>query len=186
MPRPAIVLDLDETLISSTLIHPDASTDFLKFKLKKRIVYIKIRPGLRQFIEQISNIFEVYFFTAAQEDYANKIIDMIAPETPQTHRYFKSHCVYNCGYAVKDLSLLKHSLHHIVLIDDMNGSAMFQPKNLLSIAPWYGDMNDTALIDQLLPVLKKVSKEDDLVEAICKYSDEINSFSAIQAPIYTY
>ena len=165
--KPILVLDLDETLIKSAMIKTENASSH-PIKIGRRRVFIQIRPGVSEFLKELSGMYEIYFFTAAAENYANQIIDLILPDTPKDHRFFKDSCSCICGYSVKDLTLIHHKQDRILLVDDMSGSGLIQPKNLIRITAWYGDKEDNVLTDQLLPLLKSIANEKDLPAAFQK------------------
>jgi TFIIF-interacting CTD phosphatase-like protein len=67
------------------------------------------------------------------------------------------------GYLVKDLSVLRRPLKQMLLVDDIAGSALAHPMNLVRIKPWMGDLNDRVLLDHLLPLLESVAVYSDVV-----------------------
>jgi hypothetical protein len=78
-----------------------------------------------------------------------------------------------CGYPVKDLRILGRALNTILLIDDLEGSALMQPGNLVRVAPWHGDENDSVLMEQLLPILREIAGEKDLPQAMLNVMDRM-------------
>ena len=59
-----LVLDLDETLVN--------------FKIKSgREGYVRLRPFLFGFLEEVSQYYELIIFTSATEAYANSVIEAI-------------------------------------------------------------------------------------------------------------
>ena len=63
-----LVLDLDETLVN--------------FKIKKgREGYVRLRPFLFGFLEEVSQFYELIIFTSATEAYANSVIEAIDHDT---------------------------------------------------------------------------------------------------------
>jgi TFIIF-interacting CTD phosphatase-like protein len=66
------------------------------------------------------------------------------------------------GYFVKDLGLLRRPLSQTLLIDDIAGSALSHPANLVRIKAWMGDPADRRLLDQLLPLLESVAFDSDV------------------------
>jgi TFIIF-interacting CTD phosphatase-like protein len=162
---PAIVFDLDETLIFGTPIAPRA--DHISVRVGRRRIYIVLRPGLKEFIDAASSLYDIYFFSFSLPQYANPIIDAIAPNTPQDHRLFREQCVTCSGYPVKDLRLLDRPLERVVIIDDLEGSALWQLEHLIRISPWQGqNVNDCVLMTQLWPLLKILANESDFRVAL--------------------
>jgi CTD small phosphatase-like protein 2 len=118
---------------------------------------------LSHFLTSLSDAFDIYFFTSSAREYANPIIDAIAPQTPGERRFFRDSCTPYCGYPVKDLRLLGRPLSRVLLIDDLDGSALMQPQNLIRVSAWQGsDQSDNVLIQELLPVLIDIAQESDL------------------------
>ena len=161
---PAIVFDLDETLIFCASVKPSGCS--LPLKIGRYKFYVQFRPGLNEFLKEVSKYYDIFFFTASDNEYANKVIDAIWPQTPKSHRFFRDSCKPKNGYLVKDLSLLHKQLSHVILIDDIEGSALLQPRNLVRISPYYGDNNDNVLLNQLLPLLTNSASENDVLDAV--------------------
>jgi Dullard-like phosphatase family protein len=159
--RPALVLDLDDTLIATTFIRP--STENFPIRVRRRQFFAKLRPGLLSFIKTVSIDYDLFFFTASAREYGDPIVDIISPETPRERRFFRDSCSPCCGYPVKDLRILGRPLNRVLLIDDLEGSALMQPGNLIRVSPWQGtDDNDEVLLGQLLPILREIAHESDL------------------------
>lgn len=165
--RPVIVLDLDDTIINCSLIRKSSYSFSIKIGNHQR-AYINSRPGLHEFLKEVSSMFEIFFFTASSNIYGNQIINIMAPETPDNHRLFRDSCKNIFGYSVKDLSILDRPMNKIMLIDDIHGSALLQPDNLIRITPWNGKDDDSVLLEQLLPVLVRIKDENDLPNAFKK------------------
>ena len=131
-----LVLDLDETLVFASAIKPQG--DSIAVKVGRRRMFVRMRPGVVDLIKQISALFEVFFFTASSREYANQIIDAIAPDTPESHRFFRESCVTRCGYPVKDLRLLERPMSRILIVDDsdVNWTHLLLAQAVGSLWPW--------------------------------------------------
>lgn len=70
-----LILDLDETLISTTNNKP-LSYDF-SFVLQNLIYYVNIRPNLNIFIDFCFKYFNLAIWSAGDEEYVNEIIKYI-------------------------------------------------------------------------------------------------------------
>jgi Dullard-like phosphatase family protein len=176
--RPALVFDLDETLVFSSAFPPKKPC--VPVRVGRRRVYIRTRPGLSELLDSVTRDFDLYFFTASERDYANQVIDAIALGTPQDHRFFRDSCCTCAGYPVKDLRLLRRPLTRVLIIDDIEGSAMFQPENLVRIAPWHGGADDDVLASELTPVLTQCAAENNLPAAFRNLVMQ-NKFRALSA-----
>jgi TFIIF-interacting CTD phosphatase-like protein len=164
-PRPAIVFGLDETLVSTTQV--PVSPSAIPIRIKHRRLFVRPRPGLNAFMKAISEVFDVYFFTCADREYGNLVINAISPETPDENRFFREHCRPCGGYLAKDLRVLKRPLGRILLVDDLPGCARLQPANFVMVSPWDGSKpGDNVLLTQVLPLVLEMSLRADVRRAL--------------------
>jgi len=80
----SLVLDLDHTLIHATVEHdlkgaPVHGDDIYKFTLPPNpsLYYIKLRPGLMNFLNKLHEIYELHIYTMGTRQYATKIAEII-------------------------------------------------------------------------------------------------------------
>jgi len=155
--RKTLVLDMDETLIHCFFQQEDKSHYDWSFTLDRGIsiinVFCCVRPHLVEFLRVASEMYEIVVFTASQEHYANKVLDLIDPMGYVEHRLFQQHCTCVNGAYVKDLSLLGRPLDQTVIIDNSLISFSFQPLNGVPCDDWFGDRTDDELL-QLIPMLQ--------------------------------
>ena len=117
--KKTLVLDLDETLIHSSFT-PIPNPDFVVSVVidhKDVLVYVQKRPGLEEFLEQASSIYELVSFTASMKSYADPLLDQIDPHHYISHRLSREHCLYYNGEYVKDLSRLGRDMGNVVILD---------------------------------------------------------------------
>lgn len=72
--------------------------------------YFLIRPGAREFLDQMSKIYEIVIFTAAMQDYADWVLDQLDIGKWITHRLYRQHTRKIGHVHIKDLSLLGREL----------------------------------------------------------------------------
>ncbi|KAJ0430623.1 putative protein-serine/threonine phosphatase [Helianthus annuus] len=165
-----LALDLDETLVHSSLEHcDDADFTFSVFSsLKEHTVYVKQRPYLRTFLEKVSEMFHIVIFTASQSIYAKKLLDILDPDgTIISRRAYRDSCIFADGSYTKDLTVLGVDLAKIVIIDNSPQVFRLQVNNGIPIKSWFDDPSDCALIS-LLPFLETLVDAQDVRPIIAK------------------
>ena len=117
--KKTLVLDLDETLVHSTFEPTDDSDLVVRVTIEggNYNVYVKIRPGLEEFLEEVAEYYEVVVFTASMAKYADPVLDRIDKRGCISHRLFREHCVMHNGAYVKDLARLGRDLTNVVIVD---------------------------------------------------------------------
>lgn len=159
-----LVLDLDETLVHSTLEHCD-DADFtftVFFNMKEHTVYVKQRPHLHTFLERVAEIFEVIIFTASQSIYAEQLLDILDPDGKLiSRRVYRESCIFSDGSYTKDLTVLGVDLAKVAIIDNSPQVFQLQVNNGIPIKSWFDDPSDCALIS-LLPFLETLVDADDV------------------------
>lgn len=101
-----LVLDLDETLV-----HFEAA--------ERRF---RIRPGCFDFLKRLSSpYFEIVIFTAASQDYADFILNVLDKDRRCIiHRLYRQHTlVTEDGIYLKDLSRLGRDLSKTIIVDNI-------------------------------------------------------------------
>jgi import inner membrane translocase subunit TIM50 len=144
---PTLVLDLEGTLCTSTWDR--------KFGWR----HVK-RPGVEQFLKEMSRYYEVVVFTSNIGGVADPIITALDKDGVVLHRLYREATKFHNGVHVKDMSVLNRDLRKVIMVDDDPKAFQLQPNNAIRIAPFTDakDKNDTALED-LTPFLKALCNE---------------------------
>ena len=112
-----LVLDLDETISHS-----------LKLNFG---YYFLLRPGVIEFLTELSEYYEIIIFTSSPKFYADSIIDKIDENGNLiSHRLYKPHVIFERGKSVKKLNLIGRDLNKIIFVDNLKSNAKYNPKNL--------------------------------------------------------
>ncbi|KAM1020245.1 hypothetical protein ACFX13_042241 [Malus domestica] len=184
-----VVLDLDETLVCAyetsglpTVVRTQATEGGLKwFELecvssdkecdgKPKVNYVTVfeRPGLHDFLKQVSQFAELVLFTAGLEGYARPLVDRIDVDNLFSYRLYRpSTTSTEYREHVKDLSGLSKDMRRIVIVDNNPFSFLLQPLNGIPCIPFSaGQTHDKQLLDVLLPLLKQLSLQKDVRPAL--------------------
>lgn len=165
-----LVLDLDETLVHSTLEScDDANFSFpVFFNMKENMVYVRQRPYLQMFLERVAEMFNVVVFTASQSIYAEQLLDKLDPDGKIiSRRAYRESCTCLDGNYIKDLAIFDVDLAKIAIIDNTPQVFQLQLNNGIPIKSWFDDPSDQALIS-LLPFLETLADADDVRPLIAK------------------
>ena len=162
-----LVLDLDETLIHydedqhkrtfeqalSTFTQQNgryptqAETSQIMPELE-----FKVRPFCLEFIEAMSQMFEIVVFTAAEQQYADEVLDRLDPTGRLiSHRLYRQHVTHIQNtytgqlHLVKDLSKIGRPLERVIIVDNVAANFQWQADNGVEILSWYEDASDCEL-----------------------------------------
>ena len=172
--RLALVLDMDECLVHSKFQNEVEyrQEEFRPEQLQKyddsfEIVMedgehaiVNKRPGLDAFLEEASQHFDLYVFTAGLEAYGKPILDALDPKgTLFAGRFFRESCQLKKGMFLKDLHVVRNDLSRVILVDNNPVSFLMQPSNGIPVPSFYDDASDRTLesLTKVLNSLKEVA-----------------------------
>eukprot|EP00268_Persea_americana_P063763 TRINITY_DN830_c0_g2_i1.p1 TRINITY_DN830_c0_g2~~TRINITY_DN830_c0_g2_i1.p1 ORF type:complete len:291 (-),score=51.47 TRINITY_DN830_c0_g2_i1:391-1263(-) len=153
-----------KTLVHSTLEYCD-NADFtfsVYFNMKEHIIYVRQRPHLQMFLKRVAEMFEIIVFTASQSIYAEKLLNILDPDSKLiSRRFYRESCIFSNGNYVKDLTILGLDLAKVAIIDNSPQVFQLQVNNGIPIESWFEDPSDHALMS-VLPFLETLVDVDDV------------------------
>lgn len=131
--------------------------------------FIKVRPGLAEFLENVSKMYELHVYTMGTRAYANAVAQIVDPKG----KYFgdrvlsrdESGSTVICGYRADVVGMARKSIERlfpvdqsmVAVIDDRGDVWGWQP-NLVKVMPYdffvgIGDINSSFLPKQVFPTI---------------------------------
>jgi len=169
--KKTLVLDLDETLVHSQFMEfSDKSDLVIQIEIENEIhdIHVKVRPGVKEFLEKMDKIYELVVFTASISKYADPLLDLIDKKGYCPYRLFREHCTLINTTFVKDLQRLGRDIKNIIIVDNSPVSYALHPENGLPILTWFEDKSDRELF-KITPILQFLSSVPDVREYIPKF-----------------
>lgn len=159
-----VILDLDNTLISSFILSPDSSIcDFL-FTLQDfpEMIGVVKRPNVDSFLSKLSSFATIYLFTSAEREYATKIINEIDPIGKYFTKVFtRENCIQiEDKKYIKDYSICGANMSRTLIVDDIPDNFRDYQNNGIFIHPYKGGVHD----NDLILVLQKIIKLSKLID----------------------
>lgn len=172
-----LLLDMDETLIHSEELdlsktqknHPNKYDFLIEMETNQRVqkIGVHVRPHCMEFLRRMKQKFELVIFTAARQDYADKILDFIDPRGEIfSGRMYRQHCTQIEGSYIKDFSVVKNRRKSdMILVDNLIYSYAADLERGVHIQNFYDDQSDTELL-YLATVLESFKSYSDVEESI--------------------
>ncbi|KAF1816313.1 hypothetical protein P152DRAFT_463921 [Eremomyces bilateralis CBS 781.70] len=183
--RLTLVVDLDQTIIHATVDptvgewqrdpenpNHDAVKDVRAFQLIDEVpggrscwYYIKLRPGLLEFLEKISSVYELHIYTMGTRAYAEHIAKIVDPD----RKIFGDRILSrdeSGSLTVKTLHRLFPCDTNMVVIIDDRGDVWGWSHHLVKVSPYdffvgIGDINSS-----FLPKRQELEKDAKKVEKL--------------------
>jgi len=168
-PRPTLVLDLDNTLIYSSV--KEISRFDHKFTVtyngKQQDVWIVERPGLQAFLAEMASMYEIVLFTAGIKQYGVKVMREIDKNMHISYFLDRRFCTMigknnkNQDFFAKDIRILGRDLARVLIVDDRAYSFCFDACNGILVSMFNGDPEDRCL-ESLQKYLSRCSTLKDM------------------------
>ncbi|XP_057696044.1 CTD small phosphatase-like protein 3 [Corythoichthys intestinalis] len=175
-PEATLVLDLEETLMFGSLNMIDNAeyTYLTTFQDHQYKVYMILRPYLKEFLQSVAKTYELFIYTCAKKEYAEKILDILDPRRKLfRHRLYQDECACVLGHYIKDLRILGRDLAKTVVLDNAPHTYPYHLMNTLPIKSWSGEPDDREL-QKLIPYMEKLSAAEDFREVLKKRKDHFH------------
>jgi Dullard-like phosphatase family protein len=179
--KKTLILDLDETLIHADFERQYVDHDHLITFLhgdEEVTVPIFLRPGLFEFLEKMSQNFEIFIFTASKKVYADAVLNFLDPDNRIfKFRFYRENCIKigNKVY-IKDLRIfVNRKPENIIMVDNSLYSFANQISNGVLINSFYDDNEDRELLN-LCNYLENYLRESADVRLI---NEKIFNFSSM-------
>ena len=168
--KKTLVLDLDETLVHSQFGPFEIPSDVvINIEIENELhdIHVLIRPGVKEFFEKMSQIYEIVIFTASISKYAGPLLDILDKDKFCSYRLFREHCtLINTSFA-KDLKKLGRNLKDVIIVDNSPMAYLLNTENGIPILTWFDNKNDKELY-KISPLLEFLSQVNDVREYIPK------------------
>jgi Dullard-like phosphatase family protein len=164
MKRKTLILDLDETLVHST-IQPVSHHHILVEVVIDTMpctFYVIKRPHVDAFLKKVAEWYDVVIFTASMRQYADPLIDQLDTKGIVKGRLFRESCLNKDGNFIKDLSLIKQDLSSTIIIDNSPIAYSHNKENAVPIDNWMGDNPRDESLLNLLPFLNALRFTSDV------------------------
>ncbi|CAL8393264.1 unnamed protein product [Boreogadus saida] len=175
-PNGTLVLDLDETLLFSSLnVIENADCTFnTTFQDHQYKVYVVLRPHVKDFLKAMAKVYEMFVYTSAKKAYAEKLLDILDPQRKLfRHRLYQEHCTCVMGHYIKDLNMLARDLSKTVILDNAPHTYPYHLMNTVPIKSWSGEQDDREL-QRLVHYMEKLSSAVDFRDVLKRRKDHIH------------
>ena len=139
----------------------------MQFDGKQHTIHVLKRPYVDEFLDKMSQLYEIVIFTASISDYANPLLNKLDPRRRICHRLFREHCTSSGNLFIKDLRKVGRDLKDTIIIDNNPISYLYNKENGIPILTWHSSQSDNELM-KLIPLLEILSKCDDVRNIIKK------------------
>jgi CTD small phosphatase-like protein 2 len=157
-----LLVDMDETIIHSEEwkagVNYDEVVEIINPMGKTEKIGVFVRPYCLEFLERMAKKFEIVIMTAAREDYASKVINLLDPTGKLVSgRLYRQHCSNADGSLVKDFRVIgNRKLENIILVDNLIYSFAANLDNGIHIKSYVSGRDDYEL-EYLANVMEKMS-----------------------------
>lgn len=165
MPKPLLILDLDETLIHASYSELATVADYCFDEF-----WVYRRPYLNEFLLESARHYELAVWSSASDAYAEELVDVfVRPVVPLAFCWGRRRGTYRRGFdtdeyfVAKDLYKVKRKgfdLAQVLIVDDDPRKVAKNYGNAIYVDEFEGDLADTTLAE-LAQYLKHLAGESE-------------------------
>ncbi|CAD8059833.1 unnamed protein product [Paramecium sonneborni] len=163
-----IFLDLDETLVHSCIQKENSQIKINQINDdgSQNEIGINVRPYTQYFLQELSQFYTIYIYTASSQSYASAIINYLDPQKQFISGILnRTNCMETKnGFFIKDLRIVADlDLNKTLIVDNLVHSFGLQIENGIPILEWNDNIDDLEL-KYLLEYLVDASEQPNLKE----------------------
>ena len=144
---PTLVLDLENTLVSSTW---DRRYGWRHAK----------RPGVDKFLHDMAQYYEIVLYSPSIDAIAEPVVNNLDKSGCIMHRLYRDATYFKDGVHVKDLNRLNRNVNKMIVLDDDPEAVSFNPENLIRVKPYTDPMDqDDDTLERITPFLIEIARE---------------------------
>ncbi|KAF8822026.1 Dullard family phosphatase domain-containing protein [Cardiosporidium cionae] len=125
LPGMTLVIDLDETLVLSTVMEECYDDPCIEIQINGKYCkfHVDRRPHVLYFLSQLYPLYEIVIYTAGRREYAEAVIGYLDIDQYIDKRLFREDCDWSTqkGYFIKNLKKVRDDVSKVILIDDSLG-----------------------------------------------------------------
>ncbi len=175
--KPTLVVNMQYTLVVITtepISHEAVLFENIKY-------YIKMRPGVREFLDSLQDKFNLVLFSDLAKPLTNYVINMLEADKKyfscrlyeeHTKLWIRNH-VKEEMYCVKQVELMANDLDKVVVLESNIAAIPGCWRNGFVVSKFDGDEHDTAL-NQVLPILISLTRVQDVRKFLPNYLPRVN------------
>ena len=133
---------------------------------------ILLRPGLKKFLNELNNIYEIILFCEEDQNFLEEICNKLDPKKEIfKYKLGKESIKYIKGKGIKDIYYLNRNLNNIICVDN-NIDAINNKDNVVLMPEFNGNGKDRELLMSIV-FFKEIGKKDviDVRNEIKKYGN---------------
>lgn len=128
---------------STDYFHP--MCNYFRFVFQNNVYYACERPRVREFLNAVFNLFDVYIYTAGLPSYARQMINHLCPQIAEDHCRYRNSCVYKRNRLYKNIASFSKTMNDVLIVDDNPEMFHFWPNNCILCKPFWGEYDEKQL-----------------------------------------